>query len=390
MLKRAALLVIILLLTLPASVLAAESGNGLIEGQLVNGTNGGGSVADQEITLKTYLNDAETNSSTTRSDAQGRFTFDGLSTESNYSYQIQLIYQEAEYDGETFSFNGTETTKSIEITVYDSTSDDVLNVVAAHIFIYPGEGGLEVQEYYLFTNATDRTYIGTPEAATTGRLRFPLPAGVTEIQPDMGLMEFRLVQNADGFGETTAVLPGNKEVAYSYVINSTAGEYTFSHRLNYPIAKLNLLVQGEGIEASSDQLITEEPLNIEGVRYAYLTGDNFTAGETLTVRLAGLPAGNQGATVWVIVVLAVLAAGTIVVYQMRKSRLQPKPQPVRTEDSPAGRRQNLLVELAQLDDDFEDGKTPEETYRRLRAQKKTELSKLMPTQRGVVIDDGGT
>ncbi|MFC1873992.1 hypothetical protein ACFLYX_01685 [Chloroflexota bacterium] len=377
MLKRAALLVIILILTLPASVLAAEPGNGLIEGQLVNGTNGGSSVADQEIILKAFVNDAEVNSSTTASDAEGRFTFAGLSTEADYEYQVWLTYQEAEYDSEMISFNGDETTKSTEITVYDSTSDDVLNVVATHIFIYPGEGRLDVEEYYLFTNDTDHAYVGGADAATTGRLRFYLPSGVTDMQPAMGLMECCLVLNEDGFGETMAVLPGDKEVAYSYVINGTAGEYTFSHRLNYPIAKLNLLIQGEGIGASSDQLITEEPLDIEGVKYTYLTGENFIADSTLEVQLAGLPIGNQGAIVWVIVALVLMIAGTILVYQMRKNKLQPKPQPVRTKGNPARRKQGLLVELARLDDDFEDGKIPEETYRRLRAQKKTELSKLI-------------
>ena len=51
LIKRVALLVMILALSLSTSALAAEPGNGVVEGQLVNGTSGGSSVADQDITL---------------------------------------------------------------------------------------------------------------------------------------------------------------------------------------------------------------------------------------------------------------------------------------------------------------------------------------------------
>ena len=41
------------------------------------------------------------------------------------------------------------------------------------------------------------------------------------------------------------------------------------------------------------------------------------------------------------------------------------------------RKQRLLVELTQLDDDFECGKIDEEDYRRLRAVRKAQLVELM-------------
>ncbi len=57
--KRIILLVIIFVLNLSAPALAAEAGGGIIEGRIVNGTEGSSSVADQDVTLKTYQNDAE-------------------------------------------------------------------------------------------------------------------------------------------------------------------------------------------------------------------------------------------------------------------------------------------------------------------------------------------
>ena len=105
MIKRIALLVVIFILSLAAPVWAAEAGSGVIEGRLVNGTAGGSSVADQVITLKTYLNDAEKSSATTKTDTEGRFVFAGLvTTETNNSYDVTVIFQEADYVSERLSF----------------------------------------------------------------------------------------------------------------------------------------------------------------------------------------------------------------------------------------------------------------------------------------------
>jgi hypothetical protein len=45
--------------------------------------------------------------------------------------------------------------------------------------------------------------------------------------------------------------------------------------------------------------------------------------------------------------------------------------------APRAQERRLLDELARLDDDFEGGKVAEETYRRVRAQKKAQLVRLM-------------
>ena len=124
------------ILSLSASALAAESDSGTIEGQIINGTTGGSSVANQDITLNTYLNDAEADTTTTKTDAEGHFVFNGLSTESGYSYQAVLTFQEAEYYSEWLIFDEGETTKSAEVTVYDSTTiDEAIEVAMAHTII---------------------------------------------------------------------------------------------------------------------------------------------------------------------------------------------------------------------------------------------------------------
>ena len=376
MTKRIALGVVIFILSLSAPVLAAE--DGVIEGLLVNGTEGGSSsVADQDITLKTYLDNTEVASTAAKTDADGYFIFDGLETELGYIYQITLTFQQADYYSEGLSFAEGETTKSTEVVVYDSTtSDAAIKVTMSHTVIYVEQGSLWVEKYFLFVNTDNRTYIGSKEAPTPGgreTLRFSLPKGATELQYVRGLMGCCIIDSEDGFIDTMPVLPGGKEVVYSYRVDYNSGAYTFSQGVNYPTTNFALLVQGEDIEVASDQLTVEEPMVVEDIWWNHLSGQELASGNILDIRLSGLPqATNQASIMWVVLAVVILGAASGFIYLKRKGRLQP----VSHEDDFAQRRQRLLVELAQLDDDFEAGKIQEESYHRLRSVKKAQLIEL--------------
>ncbi len=378
MIKRIALLVMILILSLSASALAAEPGSGIIKGQVVNGTEGGSSVADQEITLKTYLNDAETDSTTARTDAEGRFTFDGMLTEPGYSYQVTVTFQQVDYTGDWLGFTDGETSKFTEVTVYDTTtSDEAIKVAIAHTVIYVESDSLFVTEYFFFVNEADRTYVGSKEISEDGTketLRFLVPEEATELQPEYGLMECCVYGSEDGFVDTMPVLPGSKELVYSYRVGYNSGAYAFSREVNYPTATYDLLVQGEGVKVASDRLTVGEPMDIEGVWFNHLSGQEIAPGDGVVAQLSDLPdTSNQGVILWVTLALVVLVVGFVLSYRLRKRQ----PQPVSPGDSLEQRRQKLLVELAQLDDDFEVGKIPEESYRRLRMLKKAQVVELM-------------
>ncbi|MFQ6122004.1 MAG: carboxypeptidase-like regulatory domain-containing protein [Dehalococcoidales bacterium] len=375
MIGRIALLAVVFILSLIAPTLAAEPDTGTIEGQVVNGTEGGSSVADQDVTLKTFLNDAEVGTTTTKTDAEGRFVFGGLSTESSYNYQVALTFQGTEYTSVWLNFDEGETTKSTEVIVYDSTtSDEAIKVAMTHTIVYVGQGSLQVQEYFLFVNEADRTYIGPTEDGNTGTLKFSLPRGVAELQYSLGLMECCIVGSEEGFADTMPVLPGSKEVAYSYKVNYSSAAYTFSQRVNYPTANFDLLIQSEDIEITGNQLAIDEPLDIGGTRFNHLFGRDLTPGDILVVQLSGLPeTSNQSTLGWVTLTLVALVGGFSFIYFLRKRRLQS----VIPDGSLEQRKQRLLIELARLDDDFEGGKITEDVYRKLRVTKKAQLLELI-------------
>lgn len=378
MIKRIALLAMIFILSLSAPVLAAEPGSGMIEGRVANGTVGGSSVANQAITLTTYLNEAEVDEITAKTDAEGRFVFDGLSTESGYGYEVGITFQEAEYYSEWLSFDEGESSKSTGVIVYDATtSDEAIRVTMSHTIIYINQGSLQFEEYFLFVNEADRTYIGSKEVTADGRketLRFSLPADAIELQPGNGLMTCCVFDSEDGFIDTMPVLPGSTEVVYSFTVENDSGAYIYSRNVNYPTARYDLVFQGENIEVIGGQLKVEEPMDIEDTLFSHLSGENIASGNTLAVQFSGLPESNvHGVVKWVVPVLIGLLVGAGFVYRMKKRQLQP----VSPEDSLDQMRQRLLVELAQVDNDFDSGRITEGDYRRLRAERKQQLVELM-------------
>ena len=378
LIKRIALLVVIFTLNLAAPVSAAE--DGIIEGLVVNGTEDGSSIANQEITLDTHLHDAEVALTTIETDSEGQFIFDGLSTEPGYSYLVKLTFQEANYSSEWLSFSQGETSKFTEVTVYDSTtSDDAIVVAAAHTIIYIVQGVLTMWDYFLVENRSDLTYIGSKEVTPTPggtreTLRFSLPEGASELQPGGDLMECCFYHSEEDLIDTIPVLPGAKEIHYSYMVDYSSSTYTFSHEVNYPTASFDLVVQGEGTNVTGDQLVAQEPMVIEDIWYNHLSSPELALGDILDIHLSGLPSGvdNQQTTLWVTLTLALLTGGFGFSFFVRKKRLQP----VSPKGSLQHRSQRLLGELAQLDDDFEAGKIQEEKYRNLRSTKKAQLIEL--------------
>lgn len=378
MISRITLVIIVLALVLAPPALAAGDGEGKIEGVLVNGTSGGSGVAGQELTLKIYVNDTEAGSLTARANAEGRFEFGGLDTGPAYAYQVTLTYQEADYRSPLLRFDTGEVVITSGITVYDATTDvGVVSVAMSHLIVYLEPGFLLVKEYLVFVNETDRTFIGSETAAADGKretLRFLLPRGAAELTPYLGLMDCCIIGAESGFSDTMPLLPGAREVAYSYRVGYDASGYDLRHGVSYPTASFNLLVSGQETLVSGEGLTEGEPLNIDDSWYQHFTRQELAPGDTVVARLAGSPtmAAGEGPVGWLVLVLALGAGGAAyLAWRQRKATA------VSPESSQELERENLLLELAQLDDDFESGTITEGVYRKLRAEKKQRLVALL-------------
>jgi hypothetical protein len=293
------------------------------------------------------------------------------------TYVAAVTFQEAEYVSEALQFGDGELTKSLEVTVYDSTTEDTdIRVVNAHTVFMVEPEFLRVQEVYVIANMSDRTYIGKEEVAAGQRktLEFDLPSGFSELELGGGVGT--IVASNGGFADTSPVQPGGREVFYSYRVSLESSEYTYSRTINYLTLRYSLLVQGDRVSIKSEQLSAQDPTSMGNLSFAGMVGSDLAAGSSVVAEISGLSSGGSGGfqspLLWVgaaiVVAVGIVAALTVV------RRKRAVPATVTRDEDEEGR---LLAEIAQLDDDFEAGKIGEESYLKVRAEMKTGLAEVM-------------
>jgi hypothetical protein len=371
---------------------ALAQGEGVIEAQVVNGTEGG-AVEGLAVTLRAFqgmVNELE--SQTAVADAEGRLRFEGLGTSPDVVYLLSAVYAGVEYNSAPLGFEEAgETTLSAPLLVYETTENPdeaAIQVERMHVFVDFQDGVMSVGELHIFSNASDRTFVGVEDPALGRRvtLRFVLPEGAQDLRFQMGDEDGRYLVTDDGFVDTEAARPGaGQQVLYAYTLSyGQADTFDFVRPLPYHTANVNVLAPRVGVEVTSDQVELNEIRTLEGQAYLDLNGRDLPAGEVLSVHFGGLQSlARQSATPgaaqsrldprWLALGLAALAlAGGFIYPSLRRSR---RVAPVEAPGEPAAAR--LLQAIADLDDAFEAGEVDEASYRQQRQALKSEALALM-------------
>jgi hypothetical protein len=376
--KRILIFAILSVLLLAAPVFAQDPGNGIIEGQVNNGTAGGDSAGGIQVTLEPFKDGVAQTPVVTLADAGGVFVFSRLATEPAYSYQAKASFQGVEYTSEPVTFTANVTSVSAEITVFNTTEHDGnISIALAHTILYPENGSVLVKEYYLLTNAGDRTFPGPIQGTDNGTLLFTLPPGAADLQVTFGRMENF---GGNSIMDTTPVKPGMHEVAYQYRLNQGIAGLAFTQKINYGAARFDFLVQGENYKVAGEQLTPDEPLNIGGVMYTHYSAAELPPGASLSMQVSGADSSSDAGSLWMFIIGAVVLIIVVIafVYLYRKK----KEAPVAGKGDLEKRQARLLEDLAELDDRFEDGSIKEDYYQKLRDEKKAELAELIRKLKG--------
>ena len=309
------ILAVLLILGVPGTAYAQESVEGVINGQVINGTEGGGSVAGIEVTLATYIDDVLAETRTTETDGEGKFQFDNVVIE--HQYLLFAVYMEVGYYYPAV-FDPGETTTYVEVGVCDATnSDEAIRVGLAHIIINVEEENLLVNEVFWLVNDGDRTYVGTE-----GVLVFTLPEGATsfeapeELMPDYQFLDDNRVTYLVPFP------PGERQLVHSYrLARPDSKELTIPFEIDYPTDSLELMVAGEDIEVTVKQLAPADPVITDtGERFIHFRGENLPRDTVIDFHLS-LMSGTSNVffiVLWVIIGVAVV--GTAVYIVMKRAK----------------------------------------------------------------------
>jgi hypothetical protein len=306
---------VLMLAGLPAGAFAQGPADGIIDGQVINGTEGGGSVGGVEITLITYVGGQFSDTKNAVADGEGKFQFDNINLENNYL--VSAGYMDVDYYYPVV-FESGATTAYVEVWVCDTTDSDAeIRVGLTRKIVNIDEESLLVTEVYWLVNDSDRTYVGAD-----GVLFFRLPEGADCFEaPEELMIDYQLLN-----GNTVTYLvpfpPGERQLVYSYrLAKPDADEADIALGVDYPTDALELMVAGDGVEVSVGRLAPLEPVITDtGERYICFQGQNLSRNEVINVRLSNL-SGSGGFPffiLWIIIAVAVAGIAVYVIRRMRK------------------------------------------------------------------------
>ncbi|HEM62079.1 MAG TPA: carboxypeptidase regulatory-like domain-containing protein [Chloroflexi bacterium] len=392
-----ALCAALIFLLVPQALVLAQ-GEGVIEGQVLNGTSGAplASVAELEIELYQVFQGSLSLVGTTTTDWQGRFTFEGLDTGAEHTYRFQLEYQGITYGAES-AFPSDEDLIRVVATVYETTtSDSGLVVEQQHVLVDFEAGVLSVRELCVLNNASDTIYVG--DGGTTAE--FSLPDGALDLAFSDSAEAHHFVETEGGFAYVRPIMPGQREVLYSYEVPYDGGQLVLSREITYPAARFDLMVADVGVQVESAQLEYQSLTGGGETAYLHFQGEDLPAGQEIAVAFAGAPRMTEAPVARgpalglplqqyapALALLMVVMGAAVPWAQLRLS--QRSGLAVGESDSGSGpgmqqrvdahtERDELLRLVADLDDAYEEGSLNEETYGQLRERMRKRLREVWP------------
>lgn len=325
----------------------------------------------------------------------GTFAFDNVPMDPTKKYRVTVDYRGASYEA-AIPNGASDGVSPITMTVFEpTTSEDVLRISSANWVIQSIDDQKQqvvVLETLDVVNSSDRAYVGDhrgdPGSDAPGvlprTLRLYLPQGASQFQPLSGLDSSGLLPVAGGFVDTKPILPGVRQVAYTYEMAYAEGGMEIRKSLPYPTAKLRALVPNAGLDYRSDRLVAAGTLDLQGRSYVVLSADQVPANQDVTLDALGFPTTPVGrldpATVQSvglgIVAIAIFAAFILGLRAGRSS-----------EADVADPRDELLRSIARLDAQRVSGRIDQRQYEQVRSEKKQALLALA-TGSAVLTDSG--
>ncbi|CAN5502657.1 hypothetical protein BH10CHL1_BH10CHL1_20920 [soil metagenome] len=277
---------------------AYRAGNGLLQGQVHQGTPGGAAITTLPITLTAYANFAPVKTFTTTTDATGQFKFPNLSTNDGIVYIAEAGYADVQYNSNIYALTPVTPTQNIDLPVYETTTDGSgVHVSRSNWIIDQEPGVLVVGQILNFSNQLDRTFLGQPVKGLTtpATVALQIPAKATDIQFQDGSLGDRYKQIGDRIYDVAPLPPGEevRQIVVQYRVPFENESTKIEQQLLYPVGQLNLLIPDlPNLQVEVTGLKANQPQTVQGIAYRFWSGDNLPT-QTLSVNLSGLiPTGG--------------------------------------------------------------------------------------------------
>lgn len=324
-----------------------------IRGRIINASRDSAAVASIQVHLqKIRSNDtAPTEIQQTRSLSSGKYRFIVQNIDSLSTWFAAVDYQGVRYYSNGIDWRDNRRPLHQDIVVYDSThsSADVSELMH-HIFIDNLGRTIRFRESHVLNNAGKKAITNAIHNQHIGNatLQFELPQTAINFVPTSSRAAGEIVRHGRFVFDKTIMLPGNKQVSYSYEIPLRGETIAVSLTIDHPSQTFNLFISDPNITLLSSQLTDNGPFSIRGTNYHRYGLNNVAKGSRISFmlrRAGGEDNQTPTKTVMLTVVLLVLA---LVIGFTRKTKIISRNDKI-DRAKLSQRRKDLVLEIARLD-----------------------------------------
>jgi hypothetical protein len=266
-------------------------GPATLRGRIVH--EGGGAVADLPVVLYAAPPDGRPGLGRTRSDASGRFSFEGVSNAPEVVYLVG-VHAEGLPFGARAAFEPGESVHEIELRIALPLADaSGVERPLARLRIDQGCGGLRVTETHVLNNPDDRV-VFVPEAQRENErplLELELPAEAGAISTPFASLGIDQVGSQLRFWGP--LHPGSHEIEFAYVLDTKGDAALLRWRLPQGVERIEVLSGEQGPRATGDALVPGAARTQDGRRLAVSGAGPLAPGANFELRIARPPAATS-------------------------------------------------------------------------------------------------
>ena len=272
-------------------------------------------------------------------DAEGRFSFAGPFLQSGLHFGLAAFYDGIPYFSSTLEAGAQQ---QVILEVYEKTDDPSgIRISTHHLFFSLREDAVECVQLLQIHNALERTYSGSGDGQERRVTELALPTGLFNLQSHSGLLH----QAGEGrFFDNQPLPPGRSQRSFSFHLDARNFASPYVHQVIYPTDRLEIFLDPPSTEVEPpfiDLGIIEQ----HGRQYQKLVLENLLPGQQVAIPLPLAPS-LRWSFKWAALAGAFVAGGVA----LALSRQHPSTDRTRALE----RRQQLIEELARLDDSFAD------------------------------------
>ena len=313
-----------------------------------------------------------------QSNPDGTFVFADIPFNETTQFAVMATYDGVSYFSETTPADMKSMRVSIDMPVYETTTDlSAVQIDQMHVLFEFSTDGLETKELYIVSNTGERTVkdvydLGEGKSAA---LQFPLPEDADYIffKPDD---QDRFVKLNGTFADTYPILPGGQpaQIMTSYLL-PFSGERVYTYTAPVSTAKINFILPDQpGISLQGEGLVPAEPTTLQdGTLYQVYSYSYLKAGEKLSVTLTDTTPIRQSTSTnnnliaagAAFLGFAVIGVG---VWRWRRQENTEVEEDALSAQSDGNTLDQLIAEIARLDESHEQGRLSSEDHQRQRQE----------------------